>query len=288
MTEASLFLFDDDDDMPVEEEPDLEKDIEDDEEDFCLTSGLPISFFLAPEEELLPPLLLLEPAGISDILPEDSCFLFFCFFSIRLLSSSERLRRMSRFLDEVEDDDPDEDGVIPPLPAGVPDPSAPPSGMISIPPAVFLLLVAAPDSDELLLPAEELDDDEDGMIGVIETDGLMSVPNPDDERSCSFFSALILAPPPSWCRLEGGFELLVSISSGSTGSTLVGDTFVSALMTTSPTDDVVSSFSLLEEDEVLVLEEEDNVLCAADSPVADDDDDVLLLVLEASELNVAS
>ena len=83
---------------------------------------------------------------------------------------------------------------------------------------------------------------------------------------------------------------MVSISSGSTCSSLVGDTFVSGLITTSVP---VSSFTLAGPPEGSLLVRDDVLLLAV--VIADVealelllvDNDVLVL-LEASELNVAS
>ena len=54
-----------------------------------------------------------------------------------------------------------------------------------MPPVVGFLLLTE-EIMVLLLP-EEVDDEADGMIGVIDTDGLMSAPKPL-EATCSFFS----------------------------------------------------------------------------------------------------
>ena len=96
--------------------------------------------------------------------------------------------------------------------------------------------------------------------------------------------------------LEGGLELFVSISCGSTGSTFVGDTPLlgSALITTSEAaveeeEEAEPAEEILVEDVLLGPAAAALLLPAA--PVTGglvvDMDDVLVL-LEASELNVAS
>lgn len=151
-----------------------------------LESGLEVKIFFFAE---------LDPESVL----EDSCFRFFeddpepelDFLSSLLLSSSERLRRMSRFLDEV--DEPAEDDSLF---------SAPPKGMISMPIAVCdFLPVAFEFADEM---------------GVMETEGLMS-----GTREVGSFLIVSLWVAESLLPAEeddvedeGGWLDLVSMNSG--------------------------------------------------------------------------